>query len=419
MDRQRLLDFADMSDRTPPTGGMLLVTVDRLPAWIMPAYGCTWVATPTLTALAARGLVCDRLIAGGDDPLETLAALAGRSSEASADWPLVTAAGRGDWAPTIVTDDDAFATSLPPGLPVHRISPPAATRIARTAAETTFGRLFTRAAELVAGNGHRFVWCHAASLATAWDAPDEFRTAYLDPEDPPPPAGAGVPDVALDERTDPDFVAAVRHVFAGQLTLLDACLAMLLDAVADRQADHPWTVLVAGVRGLGLGLHGRIGCGPLPPFGELLHLPAILVDPGGRMAAQRYGELLLPADIAATLLQQTGAATPAGDDPWQGRSLEGLFQSWRIPQRDRVLSSGAGGLAIATPAWHLVLPAADDGAAAPLLYAKPDDYFEVCDVADRCSDVATELAELARLAASDPAAAWTKRLSDAASGGVG
>ena len=40
--------------------GLLLVTVDRLPAWILPAYGTTWVSTPAIDALAASGMRFDR-----------------------------------------------------------------------------------------------------------------------------------------------------------------------------------------------------------------------------------------------------------------------------------------------------------------------------------------------------------------------
>jgi hypothetical protein len=74
------------------------------------------------------------------------------------------------------------------------------------------------------------------------------------------------------------------------------------------------------------------------------------------------------------------------------------------------------GVALATAAWHLVLPtvAADK----PVLYAKPDDYFEACDVADRGSGVAEELAAVAALAVSDRRRAWTTPLSAQALSGM-
>jgi hypothetical protein len=54
----------------------------------------------------------------------------------------------------------------------------------------------------------------------------------------------------------------------------------------------------------------------------------------------------------------------------------------------------------------------------PVLYAKPDDYFEACDVADRGSGVAEELAAVAALAVSDRRTAWTTPLSAQALSGM-
>lgn len=405
-----------MTDGSPPPGGMLLVTIDRLPAWILPVYGCTWLAMPAFAELAGRGLALDALIAQGDEPVATLAALAGRGRDG--DWPLVTAAAAAGWSPAVVTDDEAFAASLPGNMAARHVAITPAADPAGDDSETNLGRLFAAAGDLVAERPCRFLWCHAASLGATWDAPPACRDAYLDPDDPPPPPGAAVPEMILDDRTDPDLVVGLRHVFAGQLTLLDACLGQLLDAVADREGGRPWTILVAGVRGMPLGLHGRIGPGPLAPFGELVHLPAILVDHAGRMAAQRYGGLVAPADIGVTLVEQAGGAVPADDEPAAGRSLSGLLDAWQHPARDRAICLAARGTAIATPAWHLVVPRTDDDQRPPLLYAKPDDFFEACDVADRCPEVAAELAALARLARADPAAAWATPLSDAAIEGV-
>ena len=84
---------------------LLLVTVDRLPAWIVPAWGATWVSAPALDALAGRGVVFDRLIAPSLDPGQTLDALGGA---------LVTAAARAGLRPTLVTDDAAFAAAFRP-----------------------------------------------------------------------------------------------------------------------------------------------------------------------------------------------------------------------------------------------------------------------------------------------------------------
>jgi hypothetical protein len=396
-----------MTDSLPPPAGLLIVTVDRLPAWILPAFGCTWASTPCLDGLAGRGLVLDRVIAGSDDPHDTLAALAGRGPGDRDAWPLLAAAAERGWSPALVTDDPALVPRLPPGVTVRCVPAAAAPPIAATPAETNLGRLFAVATELAAPTAHRLLWLHATGLGCAWDAPDEFRSAYLDPDDPPPPAGTAVPEVRVTAETDPDLVAVLRQVFAGQLTLLDHCLASLMAAVAADAPGAAWAVLIAGVRGMPLGLHGAIGPLPVPPSGELVHLPVVLSDHAGRMAAQRYGGLLLPADLGATLLELVGDSRPASDDPRVGRSLVPLLNQWRFASRDRGITVASQGVAVTTPAWQLVLATAGQ----PAVFAKPDDYFELCDVADRCPDVAEELAAVARQATLDPRAAWTAPLS--------
>jgi arylsulfatase A-like enzyme len=386
---------------------LLVVTIDRLPAWILPAYGATWVSMPALDALAGRGVVFDGLVATGTDPRRTIADLLGGPAA-----PVAAVLG----GPAAVVTDDAALTDVVAGAAVRVVEARAATRPAADEDDTNIARLFAAATEVVAAGRHRFVWCHASSLGAAWDAPDEFRDAYLDPDDPPPPAGAAVPDLVVTADTDPDLVVGLRHVFAGQLTLLDRRLARLLAA-----AEAGWTIVVVGVRGMPLGLHGRIGTGPMPPYGELVRLPAIVVDGGGRMAAQRFGGLVTPADLGATLRALAIDVAPPADafaERGAGRSLARLFESWSAVGRDRVVTVTPEGVAVRTPAWQLVLPAtAAEGEVRPRLFAMPDDFFEVCDVADRCSDVADELGQLADAARrGDTERAWTAALTPAAAG---
>jgi hypothetical protein len=124
-------------------------------------------------------------------------------------------------------------------------------------------------------------------------------------------------------------------------------------------------------------------------------VPAVLVDPAGRQAAQRFGGLLLPADLGATAAELIGGAANAdgrGDERTAGQSLAALFggeaAAWRTAGRDRIYSHSAGGQAIAVCDWTLVQPVDQP----PRLFAKPDDYFELADVADRSRDVAAALA---------------------------
>lgn len=375
---------------------LLVITIDRLPAWIVPAYGATWVAMPEVDRLAARGVVFDALFAPSADPRDSARSLVGLLTELPAG------------AVAVVTDDAAAVEGLVGGDVI--VVPPEPPRQAGDEAATNLGRLCAAAASAVAAGGWRVVWCHASSLGHAWDAPEEFRAAYLDPDDPPPPPGAAVPDLAVTAATDPDLVAGLRHVFAGQLTLLDRCLGRLVAA-----AGTGGTILLAGVRGMPLGIHGHFGPRPMPPFGELARLPAVLVDASGRMAGQRFGGLVVPADLGATVAAALGIDPRAAALPWDGRDLGGLFETWSAEGRDRVITRTAEGVAVTTPGWRLVAPAADGGEEPrPLLFAQPDDFFELCDVANRSAAVGDELGGLAAAAARDDPAAWTAPLSAAA-----
>lgn len=364
---------------SPPAvapAGLLVVSIDRLPAWILPAWGATWVSTPCLDAVAGGGVVFDRAIVPGDDPPATLTDL-WRDRLAAA------AAARG-WRPVFVSDD-AAAVAACPVADVREVAPRPAGRTASDPTATELARLATAATAAVAEGG-RCVWLHAASLGRVWDAPASFTDRYVDPDDPPPQDGTAVPDIVVGADTDPDIVMGVRQQFAGQLTLLDHCLADLVAAVAaEAEAGRPWTICLLGVRGLPLGLHGRIGTAASTlPYGELMHVPAVVVDAAGRMAGQRYGGLVTPADLGATLADLVAdlpASVPAAP-PWAGRSLAGLFTGWSTEDRDRVVTRTAAGCGLVTPAWTAVR-----AATGIRLYAKPDDFFELCDVADRCSDV--------------------------------
>lgn len=378
-----------------PAAGLLVIAVDRLPAWILPAYGATWVAMPALDRLAARGVVFDRLITTTVDPLATLRQVAESVGFVG---------GR------IITDDrdiaaaDVFGTGSRAPLPAITCVPTdPAPSVATRAAETAIARLMDATVAAVVG-GARHVVCHVSSLGSLWDAPAEFRGRYVDPEDPPPPRGATVPALAVSPDTDPDLIVGYRQVFAGQLTLLDEQIGRVFDAIG--AAGGEWTVLVVGVRGLPLGLHGWLGTGDAPgPFGELVHVPAILADAGERMAGQRYAGLVTPADLGATLPelisgQPVAPREVSPEQPWSGRSLVGLFESWTLTLRDRVVVAGEGAAAVVTPSWYAVLPTTDGGGGAhansPRVYAKPDDYFELVDVADRRPSAAERLATAIR-----------------------
>lgn len=400
------------ADSPPSSHRLLVVTVDRLPAWMLSTWGATWVATPAFDALAARGIVFDRVITTSLDPRETVRELLGAGAASI----LARAADAGRRV-AVVTDQPAITEAIGMGHAAHAtlVAATCPAEPATAEAATNLGRLFAAASHTLAECRPDVLWVHAGSLGIAWDAPSSFRERYLDPDDPPPPPGAAVPNAAVDASVDPDLLVALRHVFAAQITLLDQCLGSLLEA-----AGPDLVVLVAGLRGMPLGVHDWIGGEGIepdarPPYGESIHVPAILVDAAGRMAGQRYGGLAIPADLGATIAELSGiGAEIPGREPWHGRSFAALFSAWRDTPRDRVVVRAPVADALVTCGWHLIDGGVGGESGCRMIFSKPDDFFEKADVADRCRSVAEELAGLLERGGGQPCGAWRKSLSEAA-----
>jgi len=130
--------------------------------------------------------------------------------------------------------------------------------------------------------------------------------------------------------------------------------------------------------------------------GELLHVPWLARLPDGAGRAARSQALVVPGDLAVTLAQwwQLPQAPPGGP---LARSLLPLIRDEVPAVRDRICIAGAAGQrAIRTPGWFLrwagsVPVPGDDPAVGHWLYAKPDDRFEMNDVANRCPDIVEAL----------------------------
>ena len=226
------------------------------------------------------------------------------------------------------------------------------------------------------------LWCHLGSLGTTWDAPLGVPPALLDRGRPASRrARPRCPTACLAEDPDPDEVLGFAQAYAGQVSLLDTCLGGLWEALggtSGRQGDAARADLRPG-----------LSAGRAPPAGARATKPStaswstcrsVLRFPDGLGAAARSQALVEPADLWATLL-----------DCWRAR---------RRPARLRPPASAAGprgGRRCCATGW--CSPAtAPSGPSAPRpgisawprraeLFVKPDDRWEVNNVAVRCLEV--------------------------------
>ena len=117
-----------------------------------------------------------------------------------------------------------------------------------------------------------------------------------------------------------------------------------------------------------------------------MQVPWLLQLPDAVGAAVRSQALVEPADLWATLLDWWGVADVPRSPT--AASVLPLVRQRTAPMRSAIGSAwpaAAAERAIRTPAWYL------RGGLDPELYAKPDDRWEVNNVASRCQEVVESL----------------------------
>ena len=384
----------------------ICLVIDRLHQGFLGAYGNTWIETPAIDRLAAESFVFDQMLVDSPQlgPLyrsfwqgwHALAPAAGHACTVP-DRPALPALLREAGVNCTLLSDDRAVIEHPLAIEFDdciQIDPPWQSQMAAEGAyeETHLARCFLQIIDWVqtrakGTHGRRpfFLWCHLGSLGTTWDAPPECRERYWDESDPPLLATADVPDRMLQAGFDPDELLVYTQAYAGQIALLDTCLGGFLDVLDEHPAAHKTLLALTASRGFPMGEHLRLGPCDEALHGELVHVPLALRFPAG-IAGDRLGAtarsqaLVEPADLWATLLDywRIAAAPPSPT----GVSLLPLVREEPVATRDRLVVAGPGQeRAIRTPAWYL------RKAEPPELYAKPDDLWEVNDVAVRCQDV--------------------------------
>lgn len=374
--------------------------IDRLGAACLGPYGNTWVDTPCFNALASQATLLENLLVDSPDLQQVYRGyLSGRhvlqgATAAASIVPEISGAGV---ATSLITDDpqltqspvaEAWAETL-----LVESDPPA--RCADAIEETALAKLFAQGVGALQQQASPFLlWIHARGMGAPWDAPLALRQSLAAEDDPDPLETVEAPALQLAEDYDPDELLGIVQAYAAQVMLLDACLGALLDAIEQHSQHRRMLTIVTSPRGFPLGEHRIVGPHSDALFGELLHAPCFLWRGDGVGALARRSRLAHPPDVAATLADWFGVQPPAAPE---------LSQSWlpwtdaapALPRRDRLLSAAGDERALRTPAWFLrrfpwneSLP---PGEIPRELYRKPDDRWEVNDVATRCPHIADQL----------------------------
>jgi len=371
----------------------LVLVIDRLGSGYVGPYGNTWIETPAWNQLAARSLVAETALADTAQ-LPTLYhsywqgrhAWSARHAQDVVPLPQRLAEERVEsW---LVTDEPAVAQhALAQGFRERLVLPPGDEQEAECVEHTQLARLFATAIDVLEQARPPFlIWVHAQAMQGPWDAPYALRCRFVEEEDPDPPRLVVPPDCQLPDDYDPDELLGYQHAYAGQVSLLDTCLGILLEALWSGPLADSTALLALGARGFPLGEHRYVGRDQRPLHGELLQVPWLLHCPAGEGTGWRAPQFLQPPDVYPTLLQWFDAPLPPAP-LWGLSALPRVLEQEDPAARDQAACVDGHEQALRVPAWFLRHADADQS----WLYAKPDDRWEFNDISTRCQDIAGQL----------------------------
>lgn len=387
----------------------IVVIVRGLQAGALGCYGNSWVDTLAFDTLAAEGVTFDWHFADNTDPTAVYRTWRSGRYHLPCDCatvdderePDLLAAlhERGIHTCLIVDESRSSASGFAHGWDtVERVTASAGTSPLDTTLEAVGAAL-----ERLELRDNWLLWIDLATLLPPWNVPPEFQEPYFSEEvdevededefDEPevdkaeenqqvtplteiPTGPIGCEDDSFFVRLQTSYVAAVTYV--------DAALGQLLEALAGLEGGHEILLAVTSDAGQNLGEHGIVGaCRPWL-HNELIHLPLLLRLPGAATAGRRVEALTQAVDLAPTLADWFG--TTLSDA--HGRSLLHLAHG----AAETIRSYACAGLqigaaleyALRTPEWAFLCPVHlhdEDTGRSTQLYVKPDDRWEVNNVA--------------------------------------
>ncbi len=368
-----------MSAAAPGPRCALVVTLDRFPASILGCYGNEWIETPHVDRLAAQGQVADNCWtprigpASADDVFSAAQCTATLKSKSVRTLLFQEADAQVDFSSLKFSHRETVRGELGPTAKPDQI--PLANLARRVQAAW--------AAEQSAGQSC-LIWLHGAGLTIPAFPPAGFADLYQDEfED----REVNFDAMSEDERYHHPSTTA------GMASLLDHWIGQAIAAIPGEPATPPTLIVFTSAQG--------IGWHPLPnsfrPLDELrsqaAHVPWIV------QAKSANGDLR-PFGLRTDRLCSTRQLGPL---------LDGWFRSadFAVEAHDKITTATpSGAMRITTSDWAAIFPAtgmvseagspadqsltrASPDSTRPLLFSKPEDYWEVNNLAD----VAPEIVE--------------------------
>lgn len=403
----------------------MVLVLDGLGSGYLGPYGNTWLDTPLFNELARQSLLLENAIIDSPELADLYRSLwcgahaadAHRSANDSAGH-LLTRLAQTHRITRLVTDEPRAEEWVgAERFEMAQLVPPSSLGwMADEPEQTATARLVAAAAEAFESTEWDLLWIHARGLFGEWDAPEGYRQQFCDEDDPPPPEEIQPPLGRVPEGIDPDWLQGWIWAYAGQVSLWDWCLRPLYERWTESEIPTLWIIL--GARGFPLGEHGEIGEAKEHLHSELLQVPLIIANNQWKDTQARCQPLVQPAHVHATLVDWF--ALPAEPTDWAGSLLpwwqadaETLVEAHPVAWPAVAVARRESRWTLRTAAWLACLTSDDASRASESsvasiesmsrqLYLKPDDRWDVNDVANRCDPIVSGFCELQKQwAASD------------------
>ena len=385
----------------------IVITIDQLGARYLSPYGNTWNPTPGFDNLAASGMTAEYCLSSSTCPEASMQSLlTGQHPMASKpQTSLLQNIAELGQSSLLIQDGDSISgmDCCQDFSEIKSIPAPIVSEMAESLEYTACAQFVSLVMkELEQGITHDLTWIHYSSLGVLWDAPLPYREQFFGDEDPAVANLTEPPTGPLLDPDDPDEIMQVVHAYAAQISVLDACLALLIDQIEHiaNTLDEPTLLLITSPRSQALGHHGGVGYHHSEPATDQLHVPLFITklvpQNSDIMPAplSRNSELLQPECVFATLSHWMTGQNPdciLSSHRSQLRNLEFPSHTAAPPARQFTLSRFANGmLGLQSPAWF----STTNLNGGTRLFVKPDDRWESNEIADRRQDIVEEFEAL-------------------------
>jgi arylsulfatase A-like enzyme len=180
-------------------------------------------------------------------------------------------------------------------------------------------------------------------------------------------------------------VRRLRELYAGEVTMTDRWLGVLLDRLHDLNIERETLIVLVSDHGILLGEHGWTGKVSTALYPALTRVPLIVVDPRRRKAGHSSDWFATTHDIAPTILSMLGVEAPEAMD---GVDLSRVFRGRPLPKRPYAFGGYGNAFYIRSDRWAMW---ARNTATSFHLFDLRRDPGQTTNVADRHPDVVSHL----------------------------